>query len=50
MLRAASRLISRAVFVTGHSVSTAGLTATISRESRATGGDVVIEAGALVIR
>lgn len=49
MLRAAASLSSRSVFVTGHSVSAVGLTAAVGRDSRAAGGDIVIEAGALVI-
>ena len=33
------------VFVTGHSVSAIGLTASLSKDSKAAGGDILIEAG-----
>lgn len=49
LLRAAAKLSSRSVLVTAHSMSVAGLTAAVGRESKANGGDMVIEAGALVL-
>ena len=51
LLRAVSNLSNRSVLVTGHSVSTAGLTASLSKDSKSNGGsgDVLIEAGALVL-
>ena len=50
MLRAITTVAPKAVSVTGHSSTVAGLTATVGKEARAAGGDVVIEAGAMVRR
>jgi len=47
MLRAASSIAPRAVYVCGNTSTTAGLTVAISREGR--GGETTIEAGALVL-
>lgn len=47
MLRAAASIAPRAVFVTGNTSTTAGLTVSISREQG--GGDLCIEAGALIL-
>lgn len=49
LLRATAKMCNRSVHVTAHSMSIAGLTAAVGRESRANGGDMVIEAGALVL-
>ena len=48
MLRAAAAVAPRSVFVCGSSVTAAGLTVAANREA-GRGGDVAIEAGALVI-
>ena len=46
LLRAAAAVAPRAVFVCGNTTTTAGLTVAVSKEGK--GGDVAIEAGALV--
>lgn len=50
MLRAASTIAPRAVYVCGNTATTAGLTVAVSRDKeRGKAGDVAIEAGALVL-
>jgi len=49
MLRAAAQVAPRSVYVSANTTTASGLTVTVSKESGGGGGDVVLEAGALVL-